>query len=73
MKIADSNILRAAAKAVVAESKQATAGVKKMAQRDKINAEIIDRQYRKISGGYTKTQLIYFIGVVRGVLRDPEV
>lgn len=72
MKIGDSNILRAVAKKVIAESKAATKGVDKVGDRDKINAEIIDRHFKTIQGGYTKSHLIYFIGVARGVLRDPE-
>lgn len=72
MKINDSNILRATAKAVAAESAKATKGVKLQGERDRINKEIIDRHHKKIEGAFTRVQLTYFIGVVRGVLRDPE-
>ena len=72
MNVFDSNILRAAAKAVVAECKEELKGVKPMGERDKIKRAIIDKHYRKIDAGYTKLQLIYMIGVVRGILRDPR-
>lgn len=72
MNVFDSNILRAAAKAVVAECKTELKGVKPMKARDEIKRRIIEKHYRKIEAGYTKIQLIYMIGVVRGILRDPS-
>lgn len=72
MKIHDSNVLRAVAKAVSEESRKATKGVKSQGERDRINKEIIDRHHKKIEGAYSRVMLTYFVGVVRGVLRDPE-
>lgn len=72
MKVRDSNILRATAKAVIAESTQKTKGVKLIGDRDRINTEIITRHHKKIEGQFSKVELIYYIGVVKGTLRDPE-
>lgn len=72
MKVRDSNILRATAKAVIAESKEKTKGVKLIGERDRINTEILSKHHRKIEGQFTKVELIYYIGVVKGILRDPE-
>lgn len=63
-------MLRAVAKAVIAESKSKTKGVKAQRDRDAINQAIIDRHYEPISGAFTRIQLLYTIGVVRGVLKD---
>lgn len=72
MKIEDMNILRAVAKSISDESAKATKGVKAQKERDVINAEIIDRNYKKVEGRYSRIQLIYAVGVVRGILRDPS-
>lgn len=72
MKVRDSNILRATAKAVISESKEKTKGVKLIGDRDRINTEIITRHHKRIEGQFSKVELIYYIGVVKGTLRDPE-
>lgn len=70
MKVWENNVLRSVAKAVIAESKAKTKGVKAQGDRDRINKEIIDRHHKPISAGFTRIQLLYTIGVVRGVLKD---
>lgn len=70
MKVWENNVLRAVAKAVIAESKSKTKGVKLQGDRDRINKDIIDRHHAPISAAFTRVQLLYTIGVVRGVLKD---
>ena len=72
MKVWESNVLRATAKKVVAESAERTKGLKMARERDQVNAEIITRYHRDIEGSFTRVQLVYMIGVVRGILRDPS-
>lgn len=71
MNIEDSNLLRNVAKAISKESKEKTKGVKSIAERDVINREIIARHHKPIAAKFTMVQVIYFVGVVRGVMRDP--
>jgi len=70
VKVWENNVLRSVAKAVIAESQAKTKGVKAQGDRDRINKEIIDRHHKPISAGFTRIQLLYTIGVVRGVLKD---
>lgn len=72
MKPEQINALRAVAKAAMNESRERTKGIKEAGVRDKINAEIITRHYAKITGGYTKIQFMWAIGVVSGRLKEPS-
>ena len=78
MESKESNALRAAARAVIKEVDAAwcAAGVKtgatsaRQRKRDEISRQILDRWEAKLYPRFSKVQLIYAIGVVKGILKE---
>lgn len=71
----DMNILRAVAKQVIKESAEETKPYKAkgyLAKRNAINAAILKRHHAKIQGRFSLVELIYAVGVVKGILREPD-